>query len=102
MPTYEYQCDSCDHRFEQFQSMKAEPVKICPKCRASVRRLISSGAGILFKGSGFYQTDYRSPSYQKKAEADKKTSSPTNPKPAGESKPQKDSSNSSSDSKKEK
>ena len=102
MPTYEYQCDSCGHRFEQFQSMKAEPVKTCPKCQASVRRLISSGAGILFKGSGFYQTDYRSPSYQKKADADKKTSNTKDSKPKVENNPQKNSSSSSSDSKKEK
>ena len=76
MPTYEYQCDSCDYQFEQFQSMKAEPVKICPQCHGSLRRLIGSGAGFIFKGSGFYQTDYRSPSYQKKAEAEKKKNEP--------------------------
>lgn len=71
MPTYEYECSQCSHRFEQFQSIKAEPIKICPVCKGEPRRLISRGAGIIFKGSGFYQTDYRSSSYQKKAEADK-------------------------------
>lgn len=70
MPTYEYECSQCSHRFEQFQSIKAEPIKICPVCKGEPRRLISRGAGIIFKGSGFYQTDYRSSSYQKKAEAD--------------------------------
>lgn len=71
MPTYEYECSQCSHRFEQFQSIKAEPIKICPVCKGAIRRLIGSGAGIIFKGSGFYQTDYRSSSYQKKAEAEK-------------------------------
>ena len=86
MPTYEYECNVCSHRFEQFQSIKAEPLQSCPKCQGSVRRLISSGAGFLFKGSGFYQTDYRSSSYQKKAEAEKKSSTPTNkPSDAGKS-----------------
>ena len=95
MPTYEYQCDSCDYRFEQFQTMKAEPIKICPQCRGSVRRLIGSGAGVIFKGSGFYQTDYRSPSYQKKAEAEKKTSSAKDSKPVAESKSEQSPSSSS-------
>ncbi len=71
MPTYEYECTLCDHRFEQFQSMTAAPLKECPACKGQVRRLIGRGAGIIFKGSGFYQTDYRSSSYQKKAEAEK-------------------------------
>ena len=102
MPTYEYKCDACSHQFEQFQSMKAEPVKICPQCQDSVRRLIGSGAGIIFKGSGFYQTDYRSSSYQKKADAEKKTSTAKDSKPAGESKSEKSPSSSSSGSAKEK
>ena len=76
MPTYEYQCESCGYQFEEFQSITAEPIKTCPQCQGNVRRLISSGAGIIFKGSGFYQTDYRSPSYKKKAEAEKKKSEP--------------------------
>lgn len=74
MPTYEYQCNKCSHRFEVFQQMKDKPVKICPKCGGPARRLISSGAGFIFKGSGFYSTDYRSASYKKGAETEKKNS----------------------------
>lgn len=59
MPTYEYECKSCGHRFEKSQSITAEPLKICPKCKKKVKRLISSGAGFIFKGPGFYATDYR-------------------------------------------
>jgi putative FmdB family regulatory protein len=76
MPTYDYSCDACDHTWEEFQSIKADPTKKCPSCgKSKARRLISAGAGILFKGSGFYITDYRSDSYKKSADADKKTSS---------------------------
>lgn len=64
MPTYEYECTKCGHGFERFQSMTDEPVKRCPECRCKVRRVFGTGAGILFKGSGFYQTDYRSKSYR--------------------------------------
>ncbi len=70
MPTYEYECKSCGHRFENFHSMTAKPIKTCPKChKKSVNRLIGSGAGFIFKGSGFYATDYRkgSPSAEPKA-----------------------------------
>lgn len=77
MPTYEYECEACSYRFEQFQSMTAELIKTCPSCQGPVKRLIGAGAGLLFKGSGFYTTDYRSSSYQKKAESDKKNPSPT-------------------------
>ncbi len=72
MPTYDYVCDACGYEFELFQSM-TEPVKRkCPKCKKSkLRRLIGAGAAIMFKGSGFYKTDYRSESYKKQAEADK-------------------------------
>ncbi len=59
MPTYEYKCKQCGHIFEVFQSMTAEPVKTCPKCQGEVKRLIGAGAGPIFKGSGFYQTDYK-------------------------------------------
>jgi len=59
MPTYEYMCDTCEHAFEQFQSMLDEPIKKCPECGKSVRRLVSVGGGVIFKGSGFYQTDYK-------------------------------------------
>jgi putative FmdB family regulatory protein len=73
MPTYEYICDNCQYQFEQFQSIKARPVRKCPKCgKLSVQRLIGAGAGIIFKGSGFYQTDYRSEGYKKAAESEKK------------------------------
>jgi putative FmdB family regulatory protein len=66
MPTYEYACEACDHRFEQFQSITEAPVRKCPECgRRKVQRLISGGAGFLFKGSGFYITDYRSENYKK-------------------------------------
>ena len=62
MPTYEYECKKCGNLFEEFQSMTAEPLKKCPKCKGKVQRLISSGAGFIFKGSGFYQTDYKNKS----------------------------------------
>jgi putative FmdB family regulatory protein len=76
MPTYDYECNSCDHRFELFQSIKAGPKRKCPECgRLTLRRLIGPGAAIIFKGSGFYKTDYRSGSYKKGAEAAKKASS---------------------------
>jgi len=71
MPTYDYECEKCGHRFEMFQAMSDPPRKRCPKCRGKVRRLIGTGAGMIFKGSGFYVTDYRSDSYkeQKKKES---------------------------------
>jgi putative FmdB family regulatory protein len=71
MPTYEYHCDACEHDFEKFQSMSAEPIKVCPNCgKKKVRRLIGTGAGLIFKGSGFYITDYRDKGYAEKAKAD--------------------------------
>jgi putative FmdB family regulatory protein len=77
MPTYEYECKSCQHAFEKFQSMTAKPIDKCPSCGGKVRRLIGRGGGIIFKGSGFYQTDYRSSSYKNQAASEKtsKTSS---------------------------
>ena len=75
MPTYDYVCDACDHAFEQFQSMKDDALTKCPKCKKKkLRRLFGAGAAIVFKGSGFYQTDYRSDSYKKSAAADKSSS----------------------------
>ena len=75
MPTYEYICDNCQYEFEQFQSIKAKPIRKCPECgKLSVQRLIGAGAGVIFKGSGFYQTDYRSEGYKKAAESEKKDS----------------------------
>lgn len=59
MPTYEYQCNSCGYNFSQFQNMKDDPVENCPECGKTVRRLISGGSGIIFKETGFYQTDYK-------------------------------------------
>ena len=73
MPTYDYRCTLCGHEFEEFQSIKADPLKQCPECeQKGLKRLIGTGAGILFKGSGFYETDYRSEGYKKaqKAESD--------------------------------
>ena len=59
MPTYDYLCENCGYRFEKFQNMSNSPMKTCPKCGKQIRRLVSSGTGIIFKGSGFYQTDYK-------------------------------------------
>ena len=71
MPTYEYQCGSCGHAFERFQSITAAPLKKCPGCgKLKLKRLLGTGAGLIFKGSGFYQTDYRSESYTKAANSD--------------------------------
>ena len=87
MPTYDYECDGCGHKFEAFQSIKAAALKKCPRCtKRSLRRLIGTGGAIIFKGSGFYITDYRSESYKKdaKAEADSqkpKTSESKSDKP---------------------
>ena len=75
MPTYDYECDACGHTFEEFQSISADVLVKCPECgKKKLRRLFGTGAAIVFKGSGFYQTDYRSDSYKKAAAADKKTS----------------------------
>jgi len=71
MPTYEYKCDACGNKFEKFQSIKSGPIRKCPSCgKSKVRRLISTGAGLIFKGSGFYITDYRSESYKEKAKSE--------------------------------
>lgn len=59
MPTYDYECEKCGHVFETFQSMAEKPLSVCPKCKGSVKRLIGPGAGLIFKGSGFYITDYK-------------------------------------------
>ena len=78
MPTYDYICDGCMHEFEAYESIKADPQTTCPEClETKLRRKIGAGAAILFKGSGFYQTDYRSDSYKKSAQADK----PADPTP---------------------
>lgn len=72
MPTYEYRCDNCGHELEAFQSITAKPLKKCPECgKSKLQRLLGTGAGLIFKGSGFYETDYRSDSYKKAAESEK-------------------------------
>jgi putative FmdB family regulatory protein len=71
MPTYSYQCDACDHQFDEFQMMSEDPLKKCPECgKKKLRRAFGTGAAILFKGTGFYETDYRSDSYKQAAKAD--------------------------------
>ncbi|HEX8453889.1 MAG TPA: zinc ribbon domain-containing protein [Longimicrobium sp.] len=98
MPTYEYRCPQCGNDFEKFQKMSEEPVADCPECGTASQRRLSGGAGLLFKGSGFYITDYRGESYKKAADADKGGSSSGGEskgeskgggesKPAAESKP---------------
>jgi putative FmdB family regulatory protein len=73
MPTYDYECDACGHEFELFQGINDPVQRKCPKCgKLKLRRLFGTGAAVVFKGSGFYQTDYRSDSYKKAAEKDKK------------------------------
>ena len=81
MPTYDYECDACQHTWELFQRITEDPVKSCPKCKKrKARRLFGTGAAIMFKGSGFYETDYRSESYKKGADKDKKSSSDSSSK----------------------
>src|SRR5437762_14389379 len=77
MPTYEYHCDACEHNFDEFQSINDKALKKCPKCgKPKLRRVFGAGAAIIFKGSGFYQTDYRSESYKAAAKADQESSKP--------------------------
>ncbi len=76
MPTYEYVCRKCEHEFERFQSIKDEPLKRCPECKGKVVRKIGGGAGLLFKGSGFYITDYRSEGYKKAAKSESDSDKP--------------------------
>ena len=86
MPTYDYECNACGHVFEKFQSITAPAVRKCPKCgKLKVRRLIGAGAGVIFKGNGFYQTDYRSESYKQAAEKDKPSAGKSGEKPADKS-----------------
>jgi putative FmdB family regulatory protein len=77
MPTYEYECTGCGHRFEEFQSITAEPLEACPQCGRKLRRLFGNGAGVIFRGSGFHQTDYRSKEYTERAKAETAESSPS-------------------------
>jgi putative FmdB family regulatory protein len=74
MPTYDYECDACQHAWELFQKITDDPIKKCPACgKRKARRLFGTGAALMFKGSGFYETDYRSDSYKKSASADNKS-----------------------------
>ena len=96
MPTYDYVCDACQHEAEVFQNISEDPIKKCPKCKKNkFRRLIGAGAAIMFKGSGFYITDYRSDSYKQKAAADKpsesKSESKSETKSESKSEPKKES-----------
>ncbi|MCX8155979.1 MAG: zinc ribbon domain-containing protein [Verrucomicrobiae bacterium] len=111
MPTYEYVCEKCQHQFEVFQSMKDKPLTVCPKdkCpqkrwgKGKVRRLLGAGAGLIFKGSGFYITDYRSESYKaaaKKEASPSASSSSSSSSSASSSSSSSSSSNNSSGSKK--
>jgi putative FmdB family regulatory protein len=73
MPTYEYLCENCDYEFERFQSITARPLRKCPECgKSTLKRLVGTGSGIIFKGSGFYQTDYRTESYKEGEKSEKK------------------------------
>jgi putative FmdB family regulatory protein len=77
MPTYEYVCDACDHEFEELQGFSDDPLTKCPKCKKKkLRRLFGTGASIIFKGSGFYETDYRSESYKAGAKAEAEATKP--------------------------
>lgn len=80
MPTYEYECRKCGHAFEVFHSMTEPPVDKCPKCNGPVKKLISGGAGLIFKGSGFYITDYRSKQYKDSEKKEKQVDSPAKDK----------------------
>ena len=88
MPTYEYVCASCGHHMEQFQTFSEKPLTTCPKCKKpKLERLVSGGAGFLFKGDGFYLTDYRSESYKAGQKADSPASAPSKDSPATAAKP---------------
>lgn len=99
MPTYDYMCEDCEHEFEQFQAITARPIRKCPNCgKLSLKRLIGAGSGLIFKGNGFYETDYRSESYKNaeknekgttdKDTGEKKTDTKTkDSKPADKTKP---------------
>ncbi|MDP3073967.1 MAG: zinc ribbon domain-containing protein [Opitutaceae bacterium] len=83
MPTYEYACQKCGHEFEQFQSMRDEPLKKCPKCKkAGLKRLVGGGAGLIFKGTGFYITDYKKKSGGEAQSSDSKPAADPKPAPA--------------------
>jgi putative FmdB family regulatory protein len=90
MPTYQYRCKDCQYEFEEFQNITAEPIDKCPRCGGPAERVISGGAGLLFKGDGFYITDYRSSGYKNDAKKDKPpTSSDSKPASKPDSPPKK-------------
>ena len=104
MPTYDYLCDNCGHKFEKFQSITARPLRKCPECgKKQLKRLIGAGAGIIFKGSGFYETDYRSESYKEAKKKEEKTATEakdkkdTKTKTTSDAKPKKDTKEKTSD-----
>ena len=99
MPTYDYKCLACDVRFEKFQGITAPPIEACPECGGKVKRLIGAGAGLIFKGSGFYTTDYRSDGYKESAKKDKKESSDKDSSDKSEKKEKKTETSSESKSK---
>ena len=83
MPTYEYACPKCGHEFEQFQSMRDEPLKKCPKCRKTgLKKLVGGGAGLIFKGTGFYITDYKNKGRKEGGEGKSSETKPAESKPA--------------------
>jgi putative FmdB family regulatory protein len=88
MPTYEYACSKCGHHFDQFQSMRDEPLRRCPKChKLALKRLIGGGAGLIFKGSGFYITDYKNKGMAKAAAGESAAASPKTEAPAAKPAP---------------
>jgi len=98
MPTYEYERLDQGHHFEEFQNITEAPLTSCPECGGQVRRLISGGAGFLFRGSGFYQTDYRSESYRKAEKAERSAVTSSAASESGDSVPTSGSSSKKSDS----
>ncbi|UCE23201.1 MAG: zinc ribbon domain-containing protein [Candidatus Zixiibacteriota bacterium] len=86
MPTYQYRCSDCDHEFEEFQAISDPPITICPSCNGKTERVISGGAGLIFKGSGFYITDYRSKDYKAQADKDRAAGTKTPDKKPSDSK----------------
>ena len=99
MPTYDYVCDACGHEFEEFQSITDPVLRKCPECKKlKLRRLFGTGAAVVFKGSGFYQTDYRSESYKSGAEKDKPKTEKTEKSDKSESKSTEKSSDTKKDS----
>ena len=86
MPTYEYECQKCRKRRDVFQSITAKPLTKCPACGGRLKRLLGSGSGFLFKGSGFYITDYRSKSYHEAKKRDEQSKPSSSPKPSSDKK----------------